>query len=135
VVMYRLSFGDTGRSGGHRTTKAHIRNRPVADHGGDFLIRRKRQEIRQTRGGPCHHLRIISERPYPHKGSGTYLNSPTEVRCQRGATAPATFAFHSMGGEYLTPLMRLSYGNPTRETSPHMAPPVAFVASVPAAAI
>ncbi|SFP72563.1 hypothetical protein SAMN05216277_106226 [Halolamina pelagica] len=48
-------------------------------------------------------LRITSERPYSLKGVGSYRARAERVRVSPGATAPATFAFHSMGVEYLTP--------------------------------
>ena len=57
----------------------------------------------RTRLEPRCPLRIPSECPFPLKGVGSYRARTERVRVSPGATAPATFAFHSMGGEYLTP--------------------------------
>ncbi|KPN29857.1 hypothetical protein SY89_00575 [Halolamina pelagica] len=92
-----------GRTGGHRTTKAHIRYRPAADHGGGILIRRRQRRTGTTPCEPRCPLRIPTERPYSLKGVGSYRARTERVRVSPGATAPATFAFHSMGGKYLTP--------------------------------
>jgi hypothetical protein len=59
--------------------------------------------LRDHLGEPRCPLRIPSECPFPLKGVGSYRARTERVRVSPGATAPATFAFHSMGGNYLTP--------------------------------
>ena len=81
----------TGRTGGHRTTKAHIRSRPVADHGGGVLIFLRTRMFRSTGHKPIEASRA---------------HAPSRIVPGRGAF----FAFHSMGVEYLTLMFRSATG-------------------------